>query len=422
MSFFEEMKTRGLVEQVTSAEIGTILAERNVSCYVGVDPKAVSLHVWNLIPVMGLAHFQRGGNRPMVVMGGATGMIGDPSGKSKERNLLTEEAIERNLTVQREQFARFLDFGEGGAVVVNNADWLKKFGFIEFLRDVGKHFRLGEMLAKESVKTRLRSDAGISYTEFSYMLLQAYDFLHLFDEYGCTFQAGGSDQWGNITAGIELIRKLRGKPAYGVVFPLLLDSSGQKVGKTSEGERVWLDGELTSPYRFYQYWINATDADAIRFLKLFTFVPLDEIAGLEEEMRSSPERRAPQKRLAEEMTRTVHGDGALRSALGASEIMFGGEITGVDEKTLTDLFKERDLWHRTLSINFKRAKKVGRVTDLEKALLEEIRDAMFSSTPKTIEAVVKDDKLSQSRARAIVRLLKQGTLVAAPEKNPRGAG
>jgi tyrosyl-tRNA synthetase len=273
-------------------------------------------------------------------MGGATGMIGDPSGKSKERNLLDPATLERNIAAQKKQLARFFESGSEGSPVLNNADWLGKFGYIEFLRDVGKHFRLGEMLGKESVRSRLSSDAGISYTEFSYMLLQAYDFLHLFETRGCVLQAGGSDQWGNITAGIDLIRKLRGKQAYGIVFPLLLDSSGQKLGKTSDGERIWLDAELTPPYRFYQHWINASDADAIRFLRLFTFVPLEEIDGLEKAMRDSPERRAPQKRLAEETTRLVHGEEALRAALRASEIVFGGEVTGVDEKTLSEIFSD----------------------------------------------------------------------------------
>lgn len=340
MNLFQDLVARGFVEQATSDEIGGILEKERVSIYVGFDPTAPSLHVGNLIPIMGLARFQRAGHRPIAVVGGATGMIGDPSGKSKERNLLTTTTIEENLASQGKQFERFIEFGEGKGVLTNNAEWLTRFGFIEFLRDVGKHFRVGEMLAKESVKSRLNSDVGISYTEFSYMLLQAYDFLHLYDAHGCTFQAGGSDQWGNITAGIDLIRKLRGKPAYGIVFPLLLDSSGQKLGKTSDGERIWLDPELTSPYRFYQYWLNSTDQDVIRFLKLFTFVPVDEIAGIEEETRSAPERRIAQKRLGEELTKLVHGDDAYAAAVRASDIMFGGEIRDVDEKTLRDIFAD----------------------------------------------------------------------------------
>ncbi|MFH1679041.1 MAG: tyrosine--tRNA ligase [Candidatus Eisenbacteria bacterium] len=340
MNLYDELEARGFIEKATSDEIPKLLEREKISCYIGFDPTAPSFHVGNLIPIMGLAHFQRAGHRPIAVMGGATGMIGDPAGKSKERNLLDPETLERNLASLRKQFERFLDFGEGKALLIDNTDWLGAFGFIEFLRDVGKHFRLGEMLAKESVKSRLAGEAGISYTEFSYMLLQAYDFLHLHDAHGCVLEAGGSDQWGNITAGIDLIRKLRGKQAYGIVFPLLLDTSGQKLGKTSEGERIWLDPELTSPYRFYQHWINTSDRDVIRFLKIFTFVPLSEIAGIEREMESAPERRAAQKRLAEEVTRVVHGEEALRSAVHASLIFFGGAITGVDERTLADVFSD----------------------------------------------------------------------------------
>ncbi len=340
MNLYAELEARGFIENATSEEIPKLLEREKIACYIGFDPTAPSFHAGNLIPLMGLAHFQRAGHRAIAVMGGATGMIGDPSGKSKERNLLDPNALAGNVASLKKQFERFLDFGEGNAVLVNNADWLGAFGFIEFLRDVGKHFRLGEMLAKESVKSRLAGETGISYTEFSYMLLQAYDFLHLHDTHGCVLQAGGSDQWGNITAGIDLIRKLRGKQAYGIVFPLLVDSSGQKLGKTSDGERIWLDPTLTSPYRFYQHWINASDADAIRFLKMFTFVPLPEIAEIERELAAAPERRAAQKRLAEETTRLVHGDEALRAAVRASEIFFGGTIEGVDEQTLADVFAD----------------------------------------------------------------------------------
>jgi tyrosyl-tRNA synthetase len=340
LGLYDEMERRGFIEKSTSDEIAGLLEGGRITCYIGFDPTAPSFHVGNLIPIMGLAHFQRAGHRALAIMGGATGMIGDPSGKSKERNLLDPATIDRNIESQRKQFARFLDFGEGKALLLNNADWLGKFGFIEFLRDVGKHFRLGEMLAKETVRSRVSSEAGISYTEFSYMLLQSYDFLYLFDAYECTLQAGGSDQWGNITAGIDLIRRLRGRQAYGIVFPLLLDSSGQKLGKTSEGERIWLDPELTSPYRFYQYWFNVKDADAIRFLKLFTFLPLDEIEELEQETARSPEHRTAQKRLAEEVTRIVHGEDALRASLRASEIIFGGAVAGIDERTLREIFAD----------------------------------------------------------------------------------
>ncbi len=340
MRLYDDLAARGFIEKATSEEIPKLLAGGPITCYIGFDPTAPSFHAGNLIPILGLARFQRAGHRPLAIVGGATGMIGDPSGKSKERNLLGQGTLEKNMTSLRAQLGRFLDFGPGGALLLNNADWLGRFGFIEFLRDVGKSFRLGEMLAKETVRSRVSSEAGISYTEFSYMLLQAYDFLHLHDTYGCVLQAGGSDQWGNITSGIDLIRKTRGKPAYGIVFPLLLDSTGQKLGKTSDGERVWLDPELTSAYRFYQYWFNAGDADAVRFLKLFTFLPLEEIASIEKESASAPEKRTAQRRLAEEVTRLVHGEEALRGAVKASEAMFGGAVAGIDARTLDDIFAD----------------------------------------------------------------------------------
>lgn len=340
MKLFEELEARGFIENKTSDEIPGILAGEKVACYDGFDPTGDSLHVGNLVGIMTLAHYQRHGHTPIVLMGGATGMIGDPSGKSKERVLLTADIIERNLRCQKAQFARFLEFDGGGARLVNNADWFAGISFIDFLRDVGKHFRLGEMLAKESVKGRMQSEVGISYTEFSYMLLQSYDFLHLFDEMGCTFQVGGGDQWGNITAGIDLIRKLRGKSAYGHVSPLITGPGGEKLGKTAEGENVWLDPEKTSPYRFYQYWFNQPDSDVVRMLRLFTFLPLDEIAALEEATLGAPHERAAQKRLAGEVTTIVHGTGGCEAAIRASEAVFGGEVEGLDRKTLEDIFAE----------------------------------------------------------------------------------
>ncbi len=340
MNLFEELEARGFIENKTSDAIPKLLAEEKVTCYDGFDPTADSLHVGNLVGIMTLAHYQRHGHIPIVLMGGATGMIGDPSGRSKERVLLTNETIESHLESQFVQFKRFLDFDGGAAKVVNNADWFRDMRFIDFLRDVGKHFRLGEMLAKESVKSRMQGETGISFTEFSYMLLQSYDFLHLFDAEKCTFQVGGSDQWGNITAGIELIRKLRGKTAYGHVSPLITDSTGQKLGKTSEGENVWLDPAKTSPYRFYQYWFNQPDSDVIRLIKLFTFIPLDEIEGLAEETRDAPHARAAQKRLAREVTAIVHGEEGCESALRATDAIFGGDVTGLDRAILEDVFAD----------------------------------------------------------------------------------
>ncbi|NNE07545.1 MAG: tyrosine--tRNA ligase [Gemmatimonadetes bacterium] len=340
MPLYEELAWRGFIENKTSEELPKILADGKITAYDGFDPTADSLHVGNLVGIMALVHFQRHGHKPVVLMGGATGMIGDPSGKSKERVLLTTEAIESNVAKQKAQFEHFLDFDGGKALLVNNASWFAPITFIDFLRDVGKHFRLGEMLAKESVKSRLNSDVGISYTEFSYMLLQSYDFLHLHDAHGCTMQIGGSDQWGNITAGIDLIRKLRSAQAYGLTTPLITDSTGQKLGKTAEGENVWLDPKRTSPYKFYQYWVNQPDSDVVRFLKLFTLLEQDEITALEKCVADEPHKREAQKRLAHVTTEMVHGADGLAAAEKATAIMFGGAIEDVDGDTLLDIFAD----------------------------------------------------------------------------------
>jgi len=268
-------------------------------------------------------------------------MIGDPSGKSKERVLLSRDDIEHNLVGIKAQLESFLDFdcGDNSALIMNNADWLEKFSFIDFLRDVGKHFRVGEMLGKESVRARLDSDEGMSFTEFCYQLLQAYDFLHLFDHYDCILQMGGSDQWGNITAGIDLIRKLRSKTAYGVTTPLVVTASGQKFGKTEAGT-VWLAAERTSPYEFYQYWVRTDDRDVIEWLRIFTFLELDEIAGLENSFCENPEKREAQKRLAYEVTVLVHGREAAETAVRASRILFGEEIKDLTDKDLSSIFAD----------------------------------------------------------------------------------
>ncbi len=340
MPLYEELAWRGFIENKTSEELPKILANERITAYDGFDPTADSLHVGNLVGIMALVHFQRHGHTPVVLMGGATGMIGDPSGKSKERVLLTTETIDSNVAKQKAQFEHFLDFDSGKALLVNNASWFAPITFIDFLRDVGKHFRLGEMLAKESVKSRMNSDVGISYTEFSYMLLQSYDFLHLHDAHGCTMQIGGSDQWGNITAGIDLIRKLRSAQAYGLTTPLITDSTGQKLGKTAEGENVWLDPKRTSPYKFYQYWVNQPDSDVVRFLKLFTLLEQDEITALEKSVEDEPHARAAQKRLAQVTTEMVHGANGLAAAEKATAIMFGGAIEDVDGETLLDIFAD----------------------------------------------------------------------------------
>lgn len=341
MTLFEELTWRGLVNQVTHDELGDFLEKAPVDLYCGFDPTSESLHIGNLLIIMGLVHFQRHGHRPVVLVGGATGLIGDPSGKAEERQLLAKEEVEANLAGIRKQLERFLDFeGASAATMVNNGDWLCDLPLIDFLRDIGKHFSVNVMLSKESVKQRISDrERGLSFTEFSYSLLQAYDFLYLFDHHGCKLQVGGSDQWGNIVAGMELIRRLRDKPAFGLTFPLVTKTDGAKFGKTEAGN-VWLDPARTSPYKFYQYWINQADADMPRWLRYFTMLSTEEIAELERQTAEGPQRRAAQKRLAEEVTRLVHGDEALGNARRATQAMFGGELTGLDDATLEEVFGE----------------------------------------------------------------------------------
>ncbi len=342
MNLYQEFLWRGFIYQ-ESEGAREALSRGKVVGYIGFDPTAPSLHVGSLLPIMGLVHLQRHGHTPIAVMGGATGMIGDPSGKSKERVLLDKETLEKNLEGIKKQLERFLSFhGENPAIMVNNYDWTHKLSVIDFLRDIGKHFSVGYMLSKESVKRRLEG-AGISYTEFSYMLLQAYDFLYLFDKYGCILQMGGSDQWGNITAGIDLIRKVRGARAYGIVFPLLTTASGTKFGKTEEGT-VWLDPQMTSPYKFYQFWMNADDRDVPKYLRLFTLLPKEEIEALEKELRERPEKRLAHRRLAEEVTRMVHGEEGLEKARRASEVLFGGSLEGISAQELEEIMEHVPSW------------------------------------------------------------------------------
>ncbi len=341
MNLFDELKIRGLVRDHTDqAEMLSAFEKGGMSLYSGFDPTSDSLHVGNLVPITGLMRFQRAGHRPIALIGGGTGMIGDPSGKSEERNLLKAEVLEHNLRGIRAQFERFLDFdaSPNAARMVNNAEWLNEIHLIDFLRDVGKHFSIGYMMAKESIKSRI-ANAGISYTEFSYMALQAYDFLHLFEKENCTLQIGGSDQWGNITAGIELIRRVHGKPAYGMTFPLITTSDGRKFGKTEKGN-IWLDPKRTSPYRFSQYWIQTDDRDVGRFLRYFTFLSIDEIDEIEKEHLKSPEKREGQRRLAKELTTLVHGKAAARSAERAAKILFGVQLDGIEENDLLSAAEE----------------------------------------------------------------------------------
>ncbi len=332
------LDARGLLEDITNPELKKVV-ENPIAVYAGFDPTSDSLQVGNLVTIMALAHFQRCGHKVIALVGGATGMIGDPSGKSAERVLLDQEKIEENIKGIKENLSRFLDFEnrEAPALIVNNYDWLHKFSFIDFLRDIGKSFRIGTMLGKESVRTRLESEAGMSFTEFSYQLLQAYDFMHLFDTENCVLQIGGSDQWGNITAGIDLIHKLRGGQAYGLSIPLVLDSSGQKFGK-SAGNAVYLSAAKTSIYDFYQFFIRTADDKVVELLKIFTFLPLSEITELEKEVNTNPEQRVAQKRLAEEVTRLVHGEDGLRIAKSTTDVLFGKSLDGLCADDLLKVF------------------------------------------------------------------------------------
>ncbi len=340
MNLYDEFQWRGMIHEATP-ELKQVLAEAKLTAYIGFDPSASSLHVGSLLPVMGLARLQRFGHTPIAIAGGGTGLIGDPSGKTKERQLLTYEQAEENLKGIKEQLSRFLDFDAGAnpARIINNAGWLVPISMMEFLRDVGKYFTVNNLLAKEAVKRRLETEDGISFTEFSYPLLQAYDYLVLYDRHRCTLQMGGSDQWGNIVAGIDLIRRLRSAKAHGLVFPLVTTSSGVKFGKTEAGA-VWLDPELTSPYRFFQFWLNTDDRDVITYLKFFTWLSKEEIDELEESVRTEPEKRTAQKELARQVTAMVHGETTLARALRASEVLFGKEISGLSVQEILDIFAD----------------------------------------------------------------------------------
>jgi len=338
-----ELRWRELIHQTTDdANLPAWLNGKPRTIYVGFDPTSDSMHVGNLVAVMLLRRFQQAGHRPIALVGGATGMIGDPSGKSEERNLLNVEVLRANVASMAKQLQRFLDFdaGPNSALLVNNYDWMGRFGYIEFLRDIGKHFPVNVMLSKDSVKARLeRTDAGMSYTEFSYMLLQAYDFVYLNEHYGCELQAGGSDQWGNITAGIDLARRMRGVQVHGITCPLLTKSDGTKMGKTESGA-LWLSAARTSPYAFYQYWYNTQDADVGKCLRYFTDLRQAEVEQLENQHAANPGQRAAQKRLAADLTRLVHGDQGLATALHASEILFGAEIDALSDAQLAEVFAD----------------------------------------------------------------------------------
>ncbi|MCU0721873.1 MAG: tyrosine--tRNA ligase [Pirellula sp.] len=356
MSIINELQWRGLIHQCTDLETVTKELNQPTILYAGFDPTADSLHVGSLLPLMMLRRFQLAGHRPIALVGGATGMIGDPSGKSAERSLLSKDILERNVEGIKAQMARFLDFAPGsGAILVNNFDWMQSFSFLDFLRDVGKNFPVNVMLAKDSVRNRLEnSDSGLSYTEFSYMLLQAFDFVHLAKNYGCKLQIGGSDQWGNITAGIDLGRRMLGLPLLGLTNPLLTTSDGRKMGKTESGT-VWLDSNRTSPYQLYQYFINVADADVLLALRFLSDVDEAEYRSLEAGMTTHP--GAAQRRLAQSVTKLVHGEAGLASAVRASEYLFGGEIDRLSDHELLSIFADvpsqtvsRDLLSQGLNI------------------------------------------------------------------------
>ena len=345
-NFIEELRWRGMIHDMIPGTEEQLLKERT-SAYLGIDPTADSLHIGHLVGVMMLRHLQRAGHRPLALIGGATGMIGDPSMKSAERNLLDEETLRHNQECIKRQLAKFLDFDSGApnaAVLVNNYDWMKDYSFLAFIRDIGKHITVNYMMAKDSVKKRLNGEnsAGMSFTEFSYQLLQGYDYLYLYRNYGCRLQMGGSDQWGNITTGTELIRRKEGGEAYALVCPLITKADGGKFGKTESGN-VWLDPARTSPYAFYQFWLNVNDADAARYIKIFTTLGQEEIAQLEQEQAAAPHLRPLQKRLAEELTTLVHSRADYEAAISASSILFGQgtkeQLQALDEGTILSVFE-----------------------------------------------------------------------------------
>ena len=338
MNVIEELWWRGMIHEIIPGT-DAYLAENKVAVYLGVDPTSDSMHIGNLATVMMLVNFQQHGHTPVALVGGATGRVGDPSGKDKERQLLDEETLEHNVSCIRKQLESFLDFESGSnpAMLINNYDWFKEMGFLEFLRDVGKHITITYMMNKESVKKRLRSETGISYTEFAYQLLQGYDFYHLYKEHGVKMQIGGSDQWGNITTGTELIRRMLGseEKALAAVCPLITREDGSKFGKSADGKSVWLDPEKTSPYEFYQYWLQAADADAVKYIKIFTLKSKEEIEALVAEHQEAPHKRALHNALAKDITQRVHGDEGLEQAEKLTEFLFGRNTSEASLKALS---------------------------------------------------------------------------------------
>ncbi|QCJ43753.1 tyrosine--tRNA ligase [Bacillus sp. S3] len=341
MDLLQDLALRGIIYQQSDEEgLKELLSTQKISLYCGADPTADSLHIGHLVPFLTLRRFQQHGHRPIVLVGGATGLIGDPSGKSEERNLQTLEAVQKNVEGIKQQLAAIFDFdGENGAVMVNNYDWAGSMDIVSFLRDIGKHIGVNYMLAKDTIASRL--ETGISFTEFTYTILQAMDFNHLYEHHNCKLQIGGSDQWGNITSGLELIRKMQpeGAKAFGLTIPLVTKADGTKFGKT-EGGAVWLDPEKTTPYEFYQFWINTADADVVKYLKFFTFLSHEEIEGLETAVIEEPHLRKAQKALAEEMTRLIHGEESLQQAIKISQALFSGDVKSLSAAEIKQGFKD----------------------------------------------------------------------------------
>jgi tyrosyl-tRNA synthetase len=341
MDLLQDLAWRGLIYQQTDEEsLKDLISKESISLYCGADPTADSLHIGHLVPFLTLRRFQEHGHRPIVLVGGATGLIGDPSGKSEERNLQTLEAVQKNVEGIQKQLAAIFDFnGDNGAVMVNNYDWAGSMDIVTFLRDIGKHIGVNYMLAKDTIASRLES--GISFTEFTYTILQAMDFNHLYENFNCKLQVGGSDQWGNITSGLELIRKMQpeGAKAFGLTIPLVTKADGTKFGKT-EGGAVWLDAKKTTPYEFYQFWINSADADVVKYLKYFTFLSHEEIERLEKSVQEEPHLRQAQKALAEEMTRLIHGEDSLLQAIRITEALFSGDVRSLSASEIEQGFKD----------------------------------------------------------------------------------
>lgn len=341
MSFFKDLTDRGIIEAKSHEELDKLLDSEKLRFYCGYDPSAKSLQLGNLFSIITCMRFQRAGHIPYILVGGATGMIGDPSGRSSERNLLDMETLDGNIEAIKNQLSRFLNFSEGDnkATLVNNRDWWSKLSFLDVLRDIGKRFRVSEMLSKDSVKSRINSDSGISFTEFSYQILQGYDFAYLNKTYGVNLQIGGSDQWGNMTAGTDLTRKMNQSQVFCMTTPLVTDANGKKFGK-SEGNAIFLDGDMTSPYKMYQFLLNSDDAIVVNLLKFYTFLSMDEIKALEAKMQSEPHLRAAQKTLAEEVVKLVHGQEGLDAALRATQFFFGAEITKISDKEVSSIFED----------------------------------------------------------------------------------